>query len=297
LRSTSHCALFGISKLKLLIDSIIRGYDISKIFLRQLLDGQYECLDGQQRLRAILGYLEDKFSLSDKVTPEVGNKKFSQIEEELKWRIKSFIIYATLVHNIDDETTCQIFLRLQEGMPLNAPEKLNAMKGEVRNKIVELSQHKFFKKLGIKDYRFSHRYICAQILLLETRGNIVDTKFKNLKEMYKTSLSFVKFDQVASILNSLEKEIDDDAKLIKQNADFVSLFMLGSYLLKNYALTDSRGKIKDFFKEFLITVGEIKSAESESDLAFGTIKHIVDSTLKCNKIRIPRKVYYRQGFF
>jgi hypothetical protein len=33
-----------------LIDSILRGYNINTIFLRQLSDGKYECLDGQQRL-------------------------------------------------------------------------------------------------------------------------------------------------------------------------------------------------------------------------------------------------------
>ena len=42
---------------RLLIDSIIRKYDISMIFLRMRIRGDrffYECIDGQQRLKCIL---------------------------------------------------------------------------------------------------------------------------------------------------------------------------------------------------------------------------------------------------
>ena len=45
-------------KKQLLIDSIMREYDINKIFLRQLKDGAYECLDGQQRLRSIFDFMD-----------------------------------------------------------------------------------------------------------------------------------------------------------------------------------------------------------------------------------------------
>jgi len=66
--------VWRLPKKQLLLDSILRNFDISKIFLRQLVDGRYECLDGQQRLKAIFGYLEDEFSLSGKETPEVGRR-------------------------------------------------------------------------------------------------------------------------------------------------------------------------------------------------------------------------------
>ena len=49
-------------KKRLLIDSILRKYDISMIFLRQqIVDDRviYECIDGQQRLRCIFHLLDN----------------------------------------------------------------------------------------------------------------------------------------------------------------------------------------------------------------------------------------------
>jgi hypothetical protein len=174
--------IWRLPKKQLLLDSILRNFDISKIFLRQLVDGRYECLDGQQRLKAIFGYLKDEFSLSGKETPEVGPKRFSELGNELQWRIWSYAIYATLVHNVDDPTTCRIFLRLQEGMPLNSAEKLNANLGEVRDVVFELSKHKFFSLSGLPEYRFFRRYVAAQILLLESKGGPSNAKFPNLRQ-------------------------------------------------------------------------------------------------------------------
>src|SRR3989442_6931396 len=121
-------------KKQLLLDSILRGYDINKIFLRQRLQGDFECLDGQQRLRAIFEFLDNQYHLNDDYTPEVGSKLFNELSQDVQWAIRGYVLKSTLVHNTDDETTSDIFLRLQEGMPLNSAEKLNAMRGHFRTR-------------------------------------------------------------------------------------------------------------------------------------------------------------------
>src|SRR3989442_13010878 len=69
-----------------LLDSMLHGYNINTIFMRQLTDGRYECLDGQQRLKTILKeFLNDKFPINPKITPEFNREAyFSELPEALK---------------------------------------------------------------------------------------------------------------------------------------------------------------------------------------------------------------------
>ena len=264
--------VWKLPKQQLLIDSVLRNYDISKIFLRQLLDGSYECLDGQQRLKAIFNYLEDKFRLSKNQTLEIGALKFIELDDELKWRIWNYTIYATIVHNVDDATTCTIFLRLQEGMPLNSAEKLNAILGQVHDIVVDLAHHNFFSLTGLSEYRFSRRYNTAQILLLESQGHATNIKFRNLKQMCLSTPGVLKPDSVKRVLNYLVREFGGDASIIVNSADFIILFMVASTLIKSFPISQYQGTLRDFFKEFLVRVGQTIGAQTEEDLPFWNYK-------------------------
>jgi len=257
-----------------LIDSILRGYNINTIYLRQLPDGRFECLDGQQRLKTIKEFLNDKFPINPKITPEFNRETYySELPEPLKSKIRNYKIFAIIFYTDKDDETCKIFLRLQEGLPLNSAEKLNAMMGFLRNEIVELSKHSFLKKLGIKDYRFSHRYILAQAYLLTLRNQIVDTKFRNLQEMYTTYRTTrppeTVTNTVKKVLNFLDKQFGEDAKVVKFNADFISLYLLGKHIIENYVTSENDNiKLKEFFINFTIKVGEIESSEKEEDVPY-----------------------------
>src|SRR5690606_25853592 len=106
---------------------------------------------------------------SAELTPEVGEIFYNELKED-KDRFPRFIAFdinVAIVENADDETTSDIFLRLQGGMPLNTAEKLNAMRGKMRNTCLELSNHPFIKSTRINDHRFAHRLLAAQIFSLE----------------------------------------------------------------------------------------------------------------------------------
>lgn len=69
--------VWDITRKQKLIDSILRGYSINTIFLRQLNDGRYECLDGQQRLKTVLrDFLKNKFPISPKITSEFKDRLY-----------------------------------------------------------------------------------------------------------------------------------------------------------------------------------------------------------------------------
>lgn len=171
------------------MDSILKDYDIGSIILRQKED-KWEILDGQQRLKAIFDFTDGNLPLS-KETAKFGGKSWNDLEPRVQWgQFMNRLVYCTKIYSVDDETTSEIFLRVQEGMPLNSAEKLNAMRGTLRNTIFEVSQHPFFKQTRISEFRFAYRYLCAQIALQEMDEGIFNhefeqTKFRNLKKMYK----------------------------------------------------------------------------------------------------------------
>jgi 5-methylcytosine-specific restriction endonuclease McrA len=257
--------VWNTKKKQRLIDSILRKYDISKIFLRQRLDGVFECLDGQQRLRAIYEFLNNEYATSADITRELGFPRYYSIEPSLpdflKSRIREFVITATLVHNVDDEITSDIFLRLQEGMPLNAPEKLNAIGGFMRRRVLELSRHHFFKDLGVKDTRFTHRYLAAQILAIElNNGQPMDVKYRNLEKLYRlykeVDVPNQALDHITRTFSFLNDSLQQDKQVIRFRADVLSIYQLASTLKRDYAVTGRENQFHDFILNFLVQVGQ-----------------------------------------
>ena len=245
-----------------LVDSVLRKYDISKIFLRQKINDPMECLDGQQRLRAINEFIKGEYATSLEFTPELATpKKYDELPDFLRNRVREYVISATLVHNVDDETTSDIFLRLQEGMPLNAPEKLNAIAGLMRRRVLELSKHVFFDGLGVKNTRFTYRYLSAQILSLElNEGQVTDLKYPNLSKLYRMykeiDVPQKIRDHVETTLNFLSNSLQQDKQTIRFRADVQSIYQLASTLRKNYAITGKEQQLHDFILDFLVKVGQ-----------------------------------------
>ncbi|MGI9088105.1 MAG: DUF262 domain-containing protein [Chthoniobacterales bacterium] len=74
-----------------LIDTIIRGKPIPKIYMRQETNAATrrtirEIVDGQQRLRTVLSFLKDGFKISKTHSKEYGGKMFSALSEEVQGR-------------------------------------------------------------------------------------------------------------------------------------------------------------------------------------------------------------------
>jgi Protein of unknown function DUF262 len=115
-----------------LIDTILRGKPIPKIFIRQRINvttktSVREVVDGQQRLRTILSFVKDGFPLARGQHPEHGGKRFSQLSEEAQSQFLSFEVAVDLLINLPDAEILDIFARLNSyAVVLNEQEKINA---------------------------------------------------------------------------------------------------------------------------------------------------------------------------
>lgn len=115
-----------------LMDTIIRGKPIPKVFIRQKINvttktSERDVVDGQQRIRTILSFIKDGFVVSRRHHREHGGKRFSQLPEEVQAQILSYEVAVDLLINLPDAEVLDIFGRLNSyAVILNEQEKINA---------------------------------------------------------------------------------------------------------------------------------------------------------------------------
>lgn len=130
-----------------LMDTIVRGKPIPKIFIRQRTDPRdrltiREVVDGQQRLRTILSFVNNGFSMSRTHNSEFGGQTFSALPPELQRSILEYEISVDLLLGADDREVLDVFARLNSyAIVLNSQERLNAeFFGEFKQTVYELAQ-------------------------------------------------------------------------------------------------------------------------------------------------------------
>ena len=124
-------SVWTVSAKILLIDTILRQYPIPKVYIRTKIDVRTktaigEVVDGQQRLRTIIEFTEDKFSLS-KRAKEYSGLRYSSMPTELQESFLSYGIAVDQLVNASDTEVLEGFARLNSyNVTLNAAELRHA---------------------------------------------------------------------------------------------------------------------------------------------------------------------------
>lgn len=112
------------------IESVLQDIPIPPVFLRIRQDKQLkrvvrEVIDGQQRIRAILDYMDDDYALSKSIN-NYGGKKFSALPAEIRQKIENFTFSCSVFQQISDEDVLEVFARVNTySVPLNDQELRN----------------------------------------------------------------------------------------------------------------------------------------------------------------------------
>jgi uncharacterized protein with ParB-like and HNH nuclease domain len=172
-------------KQQLFLDSLLNGYDIPKLYLHDLRgkDPRYKfaVIDGKQRLHAVWNYLNDKQSLADDFTvsdtsgrtPLVGGSKYSELSPDWQEIFKAKALDVVLVQNADEDDIEELFSRLNNGEPLTAAEKRNAMGGQMSKLIRDVAKDPFFtQRLKFKNTRLQFLEVAAKMLLIEKTDDL-----------------------------------------------------------------------------------------------------------------------------
>ncbi len=229
-------------KKSLLIDSILRGIDIPKIFLRKLKNSPYdfEVADGQQRITALTKFKNNDLILrGDTVNGlnlneidgyEIGNKYYKDLPTAIRKKFDQYELTIALIDVADNKEVRTLFGRLQLGETLNPAEKRNAIISSVGNCIDSITlNHKFFANCKIPKSRFKHQDYLTHVFALIAYNNSTDLKADLLERLYhenpiKITQAFQK--KVAAVLDFMY-EIDNESKArIVNKFAFIDIFWL-----------------------------------------------------------------------
>jgi Protein of unknown function DUF262 len=113
-----------------LVDTVIRGKPIPKIIITQTLSKNRNIrtvVDGQQRIRAILGFYNGDFSISRAHNRDLAGMKYDELPQEVKDDFLKYEIGVDLIFDQQFEDILDIFARLNTySVKLNSQELLNA---------------------------------------------------------------------------------------------------------------------------------------------------------------------------
>jgi 5-methylcytosine-specific restriction endonuclease McrA len=114
-----------------LIDTILNNFPIPEVYIQVLTDKdgdtKYLVVDGQQRMRAILDFIEGEYSLLDKEGSQYPNMYFKDLPDGAKQLIWNYPIVTRELQTDDPEEVKEVFRRLNKYVvPLNEQELRNA---------------------------------------------------------------------------------------------------------------------------------------------------------------------------
>jgi hypothetical protein len=223
-------AIWSPEKQKLFIDSLVNAYDVPKIYFHDLRNDKksikkYAIIDGKQRLDTIYKFLDgeialDKdFKLSKKseYTSLKPGSKFKDFSEGDREKFKSINLSVVLVEEADEDDIEDLFFRLNNGEPLNAAEKRNAMGGDLNQMIREVSVDPFFKKkLAFTNKRYGHFEIAAKLILLEKTEADTGEIFSDLKKKFLDRLVADNRNMSQSALKGLQEGVKKNLGILKK---------------------------------------------------------------------------------
>ena len=180
-----------------LIDSIISGYPIPRIFIREKMNlnmtAVREIVDGQQRLKAIFDFLNDGFKISKLHSSEYGECYYSDLPEAVKRDFLKYPISAVMLIDLDDATVFDIFARLNTySVKLNSQELLNSQFfGLYKQLIYRIASEyrtfwldsKIFSEKNIS--RMDDAKLITELVSAIILGKIESNSFEQSKKVYK----------------------------------------------------------------------------------------------------------------
>ncbi|MCX5885689.1 MAG: DUF262 domain-containing protein [Proteobacteria bacterium] len=261
-----------------LIDTILKNYHIPEIYIHREVDKDgkaiYNIVDGQQRIRSILEFIDGEFSLSQKFNPEYADYGFNDLPENVKKDLWNYTIYAREIVNAKEEEVRSYFMRLNRFVvPLNPQELRHATySGEFIRLMEELAEEEFWAENKIVTPNEIRRMIDVQFIseLFISMINGIQDKTKELDQFYR--LYEPDFPEKNKWKRFFQNIIDTIIKLFpylkesrwKNKSDFYTLFMaLRQALEHNYIPENKREKLRSELKEFSEKINEATKKENK----------------------------------
>ena len=229
-------SIWSLSNQRSLIETILSGNAMPNLFVRELPGNKLEMVDGQQRSRSIIGFLNGEFADKNKLTlsPTIkGDPSNSKA-------IASFLDYKLSVALLDKSYTNKevedfYVLVNSSGLRINRPELFKAAYYSTRlvKLATELAGTPFFETLSLFSDKSSERmndidFISELIAMLEF--GFSDKKEK-VDALYATDITDIQYqllkkraEAVLTRIGQLNVIVPLNRTRFKQKGDFYTLF-------------------------------------------------------------------------
>lgn len=260
--------LWSVTDKAYLIDSILNGYDIPKLYVADFTWGgsalnkkklPFAIIDGKQRFEAIFDFYDGKVQLNDDFT-YLPNKALSlaglgykDLLDRYPQVAESFDQYNLTVMAVvasSEEPIDELFVRLNRSKPLTGAEIRNAMRGPAPGIIRRISRHNFFQVCArFQISRAQDQNAAAKLLLFEYENGLAETKKTRLDQFVHSASRQPKEKlelagrKTVDILDRME-EIFLPRDMLLSSAGQVPLFY---WLVRSHLETDDQ-----FIREFLV---------------------------------------------
>jgi len=228
--------VWKLDRKRLLIDSILKGYDLPKLYLNKVTGNafyDFEVCDGQQRLRTIWEFYEDKFTLGKNISfngTSLEGKRYSELNNDAKDFFNSFSLTIAQIVEANHNEIRDLFARLQKGMGLNQAELRRALSTHIGSYVESIvDNHNFFKKCGFPDLRNKHQDYIDHVIAYMVNDFKYDFKGQSLKDVYM-NVSPIQATQlikdVANVLDEMEKINSYSIGIFRNKWAFVDTYII-----------------------------------------------------------------------
>lgn len=225
-----------------LIDTIIKGYPIPQIFIRQQIDiasrkTVREVIDGQQRITAMIEFNEGLFKIQKSHNKDFGGLTYAELPDDAKESFLNYNISVEIIKLKDDAKIYEMFARLNtNNMALNKQELRNAQYwGEF--KVFVLRKTSDFKSVFIDKKIFKDKDL----------SRMADVDFMNSLVIHlidgiitdsnsKTDSYYKKYDKEFAINEEIESKLNHIFYII-EDIFYNNLFNTKVFYRKNYFWT------------------------------------------------------------
>ena len=294
-------AVWTVSQKQLLIDTILRGYDIPKMYWRRISTGpdRFEVVDGQQRLRTIWGFVDGDFRLPSNSEPIAGHlladASYLDLPDDLRMQFDTYSVDVVILDDTDGDEVREMFLRLQNGTSLKAQEKRNAMPGQMREFVRNLTQHPFFTRVAFQNRRFAHDHVAAQLVCLELAGEPVNIKDADLNRMYRSNENF---NQTSAEGRSVIRRINFLLEIFTESTpeleryNVIALYCVFAELQRSYAFSN----LGIDFKSWFLSFEETRRKQEELDEDVGSPEWVTYKEKISHSTDAEESIRYRTDF-
>lgn len=264
------------SKKRRLIDTILRQWYVPAIHLvvHDQLDKE-EVLDGQQRLRAIIAFMNDEFAVDGTIEPtdatitNLDGVRYSDLPSEIKSRFKRFTIRTIRLRDYEPDEPGELFFRLNQLTALTAAEQRNALIGRPRNQIRRLAsileRRLTGYSIGFSNARLNYDDTLSRLATtLEgdgLKGKLTSTM---LEHRYRQDQGFQK-----STLTSIDNAIGMLVEAVKNGQSNIRLnkasLFSWLYFIIDHKWTQDEGSHRFFF-DFFRSFEEARASSSTPHL-------------------------------